>query len=158
MTLGIVGLNTATAQDENPATRSVVVRDGDGDVLARTPLDGDRFAVGYRNSIYETLAEERYTVTADGDFRLREIAAVQLAVLEEYYGVPGAPTPAEDHDRLDWTVPPDPANTPVFTELSLAATDLGQRTLYVPGKPPLELWRLVDDDAPFIVLEIEEKS
>ena len=45
--------------------------------------------MSYRNSVYGTLAEERYRVAADGRFALVELAADQLAVLEEYYAVPG---------------------------------------------------------------------
>ena len=69
----------------------LVIRGHDGGVLASMPLAGARFAVSYRNSIYGTMAEERYAVLPDGRYRLVEIAADQLAVLEEYYAVPGAP-------------------------------------------------------------------
>ncbi len=128
----------------------------DGGELASVPLTGDSFAVSYRNSIYGTLAEERYTVLPNGSYRLTEIAADQLAVLEEYYGVPGAPTAAPDADRRNWVVPPDPTRPVEFEELSIAATDLGQRTLHVPGHKPLELWRLAEDNNPFVVLDIKE--
>ena len=57
-------------------------------------LRGERFAVSYRNSIYGTMAEERYAVLPDRRYRLVEIAADQLAVLEEYYAVPDAPSPS----------------------------------------------------------------
>jgi hypothetical protein len=53
-------------------------------------------------------------------------------------------------------VPPDPTEPVVLEALSIAATDLGERTVHVPGKPPLELWRLVEDKHPFVVLDIEE--
>lgn len=142
-------------QDE--AAQAIVVRGSDGGVLASVPLHGESFAVSYRNSIYGTRAEERYEVLPDGRYRLVQIAADQLAVLEEYYAVPGAPRRAAEVDRREWVVPPDPARPIVFERLSIAATDLGQRTVHVPGAPPLELWRLVDDKQPFVVLDIEEK-
>src|SRR5699024_6979989 len=106
----------------------LVVRGHQGSVLARVPLRGDRFAVSYRNSIYETPAEERYRVFPDGRYRLVQIAAAQLAVLEEYYAVSAAPRRAPPQDRRRWIVPPDPARAPIFETLSIAATDLGQRT------------------------------
>lgn len=135
--------------------RALTVMNDDGE-LARVPLDGDTFAVSYRNSIYQTLAEERYEVQPDGSYRLVEIAADQLAVLEEYYGVPDAPAPAGPGDRRNYVVPPNPDRPAVFDTLSIAATDLGQRTLHVPGEQPLELWQLVENGEPFVVLDIKE--
>ena len=135
--------------------RAVVVRTPDGDVLARVPLTGDRFAVGYRNSVYTTLAEERYRVLPDGRFTLVEIAADQVAVLEEYYAVPGAPRPAPPGDRRAHVAEPDPARPAVFDVLNIAATDLGERTLYVPGAAPVPIWRLVTGEDPTVLLEIE---
>jgi hypothetical protein len=135
--------------------RTLVISNDDGE-LARVPLAADTFAVSYRNSIYQTLAEERYVVQPDGTYRLVEIAADQLAVLEEYYGVPGAPVSAEANDRRTYVVPPDPSRPVVFETLSIAATDLGQRTLHVPEQPPLELWQLVGNNNPFVVLNIKE--
>lgn len=154
---GVVALEPANEQDEASASQAVVIRGYTGDVLASLPLHGEHFAVSYRNSIYDTLAEERYVVLPDGRYRLVQIAADQLAVLEEYYGVPGPPSHAGPADRRSWVVPPDPAHPAVFEELSIAATDLGQRTLHVPGSPPVALWRLVEDNHPFVVLAIEEK-
>ncbi|SDL39402.1 hypothetical protein SAMN05661010_01560 [Modicisalibacter muralis] len=153
---GVVALEPATEQDAASTPQAVVIRGHTGDVLARVALPGDNFAVSYRNSIYGTLAEERYVVSPDERYRLVQIAADQLAVLEEYYAVPGPPRRAEPADRRTWVVPPDPAHPAVFEELSIAATDLGQRTLHVPGSPPLALWRLVEDNHPFVVLAIEE--
>ncbi|MCV2488319.1 hypothetical protein OF117_03005 [Geodermatophilus sp. YIM 151500] len=135
---------------------AVTVRTPDGGLVARVPLDGDRFAVGYRNSIYGTLAEERYRVLRDGRFALVEIAAEQVAVLEEYYAVPGPPRPARPGDRLDHVAEPDPARPAVFDVLNIAATDLGERTLYVPGADPVPIWRLVTGEDPTVLLEIEE--
>lgn len=149
--VGALGPPLAGASGDGAA---VVVSDGDGDVLADVPLGGDRFAVRYRNSIYGTLAEERYRVDDDGRFTLVALAADQLAVLEEYYAVP-APTPAPRDDRRSFVAAPAPGRAPTFTTLSIAATRLGERTLLVPGRAPVALWQLVDDD-PTIVLRIEE--
>ncbi|WP_119458459.1 hypothetical protein [Rhodospirillaceae bacterium SYSU D60014] len=148
---------TGLGDGENEAAQAIVIRGQDGDVLASVPFHGEHFAVSYRNSIYGTLAEERYAVLPDGRYRLVEIAADQLAVLEEYYAVPGAPRRAAESDRREWVVSPDPERPTVLRILSIAATDLGERTVHVPGEPPLELWWLVGDRDPFVVLDIEEK-
>lgn len=134
--------------------RAVTVRDADGGLLVRVPLEGERFAVSYRNSIYGTLAEERYAVSGDGRFQVVELAADQLAVLEEYYALPGPAQRTTEVDRRTWRSDPDPERPAVFTSLSIAATDLGERTLLVPGQPPLPLWQLVADDNPTVALGI----
>jgi hypothetical protein len=149
---GAAVTSAAPAAGDGPA---VVVRTPDGDVLASVPLTGDRFAVGYRNSVYTTLAEERYRVLPDGRFALVEIAADQVAVLEEYYAVPGAPRPAPPGDRRAHVAEPDPARSAVFDVLNIAATDLGERTLHVPGAEPVPVWRLVTGEDPTVLLEIE---
>ena len=135
--------------------RAVVVRTPDGEVLASVPLTGNRFAVGYRNSVYTTLAEERYRVLPDGRFELVELAADQVAVLEEYYAVPGAPRPAPPGDRRHHVAEPDPARPAVFDVLNIAATDLGERTLHTPGTDPVPIWRLLTREDPTVLLEIE---
>lgn len=147
---------TLTSVWDDTDGRSIVVTDDDGEALVTVPLEGDSFAVSYRNSIYQTMAEERYDVRADGSYRLVQIAAEQLAVLEEYYGVPGAPHRASPDDRRRWVVAPDPAHPAVFTDLSIAATDLGERVLHVPGAEPVALWRLVDDSDPYLSIDIKE--
>jgi hypothetical protein len=149
----VAAVALATSGDREQA---VTVRTADGELVARVPLGGDRFAVSYRNSIYGTLAEERYRVHEDGRFELVEIAAEQLAVLEEYYQVPGAPRPAPSGDRLAYVVEPDPARPAVFHQLNIAATDLGERTLWVPGHPAVPVWQRVVSDDPTVLLDIEE--
>ncbi|MBO0680883.1 hypothetical protein JRC04_25735 [Mycolicibacterium sp. S2-37] len=146
---------SGSAGSTQPAELSLSIGNADGE-LASVALTEDRFAIGYRNSLYGTWAEERYAVQPDGSYTLVQIAADQLALLEEYYSLPGAPRPADPADRRDWIADPDPGRPGKFTDLSLAATDLGQRTLLVPGNPPLELWTLVDDDRPFVVLTLKE--
>lgn len=134
--------------------RSVVVRDAGGEELARVPVGG-AFAVSYRNSVYESLAEERYEVRPDGRFAVVELAADEVAVLEEYYMAPTPPWRAPVGDRRAWLARPDAARPAVFEVLNIAATDLGQRTLHVPGVEPVPLWQLVED-VPTVVLTIEE--
>ena len=159
---GAVGAATlGDRADEGVATggaegQAVTVHTADGQLVARIGLDGDTFAVGYRNSIYGTLAEERYRVREDGRFELVQIAAEQVAVLEEYYAVPGAPRPASPGDRLAYVVEPDPARPAVFDDLNIAATDLGERTLWVPGQPPVPIWQRVVGENPTVLLDIEE--
>lgn len=146
--LAIFGPDTAT-------TRAIVIRNYQGEALAHVPLHGQRFAVSYRNSIYGTPAEERYRVLPDGRYRLVQIAAAQLAVLEEYYAVSAAPQRAPADDRRRWVVPPDAQRSPTFEALSIAATDLGRRTVHVPGEAPLALWKLVGGEHPFVTITIE---
>ncbi|WP_105036275.1 hypothetical protein [Cryobacterium aureum] len=164
LTVGALGLVTAFGPvgadagggGGDGAERMIVVTDQGGDVLASLPLNGDSFSVSYRNSIYQTMAEERYVVAADGTYELVEIAADQLAVIEEYYAVPDAPRRAPAGDRRAYVVEPNPLHPAVFEALSIAATDLGERTIHIPGSSPYALWQLVDDAAPYLVLEIEE--
>ncbi|MHA6619398.1 hypothetical protein [Pseudonocardia sp. DLS-67] len=128
------------------------MRDGGGALLTQVPLPAAEFAVSYRNSIYGTLAEERYRVAGDGRFGLVELAADQLAVLEEYYAVPGPVRAAPDGDRRSWVA--EPRDHPVFGELAIAATALGERTLLVPGHAPVPLPPLVTDGVT-VVLDVE---
>lgn len=150
--LGIGLVAAARVPDRGIA---VTVRAPDGELLAWVQLPGTTFAVGYRNSVYRTLAEERYEVHPDGSFEVVQLAADQVAVLEEYYAVPSRPLDARRGDRLGYVAPPDPARPPVFDLLHIAATDLGERTLYVPGEDPVALWRLVEEN-PTVILQIEE--
>jgi hypothetical protein len=146
---GLLGSGCAVP-DPGPA---LTVRDGDGALLTRVPLPAADFAVSYRNSVYGTVAEERYRVHEDGRFGLVELAADQLAVLEEYYSVPGPVRAAAGGDRRRWVA--QPRDQPVFGELAIAATALGERTLHVPGHPPVPLPPLVTDEVT-VVLDIEE--
>ena len=150
---GLVGVACAA---ESPSV-AVTLRDSGGELLARVPLPAGSFAVSYRNSLYGTVAEERYRVAADGAFGLVELAADQLAVLEEYYAVPGPVRAAAPDDRREWVAVP--AGDPVFADLAIAATALGERTVLVPGHAPVPLAPLVADRGrsdPTVVLDVEE--
>ncbi len=155
--LTALGSTAAVVQaDMGGRSQFLVVRDAGGDLLVRVPLEAGGFAVSYRNSVYDSFAEERYEVLSDGRFEVVELAADELAVLEEYYMSPSPPRRAPAGDRRRWLTEPDAARPAVFEVLSIAATDLGQRTLHVPGTKPVPLWQLVED-VPTVVLQIEEK-
>jgi hypothetical protein len=151
----VVGITGAVARGaaDQPA---VTVRTAAGTVVAQVPLHGDRFALRYRNSIYRTLAEERYRVLPDGRFELVQIATDQLALLEEYYQLPGPARPAPPGDRRNFVADPDPAHPAVFRKLRFAATDLGERTLLVPGRAPVPVWQRVVTQDPTAILDVEE--
>jgi len=146
---GLLGAGCAGA-DPGPA---LTVRGSGGELLTQVPLPAKEFAVSYRNSVYGSVAEERYHVREGGRFGLVELAADQLAVLEEYYAVPGPVRTAPDGDRRRFVA--EPRDHPVFSELAIAATALGERTLHVPGRPPVPLPPLVTDEVT-VVLDIEE--
>jgi hypothetical protein len=141
---GVIAGSAAAAPQQR-----IVVTDDDGRVLARLTLGERRaFSLRYRNSLYGTLAEERFTV--DGQrFRLDELAAEQLAVLEEYYAVSEAPVLVTDW----WSAPP--AYELELERLTVAATDLGERTILVEGQAAVPLWKLAADSKPFVHLELE---
>jgi hypothetical protein len=122
--------------------------------LATVPLAADRaFSLRYRNSLYGTLAEERFIVTGDGQLRLVELAADQLAVLEEYYAIRAPARRDAGAGGRAWSA--DPAHVPVIAELRVAATDRGERTLLVAGQSPVDLTRFVTDAAPTVIVELD---
>lgn len=143
----LMGAGSAAAA---PGETAVIVTDDDGHVLARLVLpQSGRFSLRYRNSLYGTLAEERFVLDR-GRFRLDQLGAEQLAVLEEYYAVSEAPIRA----ATDWYHAP-PAYELELERLTVAATDLGERTLLVEGFSPLHLWKLPNEDGPLVHLEVE---
>jgi hypothetical protein len=131
----------------------VFVRDEDGGVLARVSLPaGGLVTLRYRNSLYGSLAEERFVAQGDA-LRLVELAADERAVLDEYYVIDGGAERARPGDMRAWTgVPRDLV---VLESLAVAATDLGRRELIVGGQRPIELWRLVDDREPTVLITLE---
>jgi hypothetical protein len=129
-----------------------VVTDAGGAILAKSELADGRFALRYRNSVYGSLAEERFAVAGDGRILLAGLAAEELAVLGEYYTARN-PRPADGGQALRWEAAPQ--QTIVLEQLTVAATDLGQRTLLVSGRPPIALWLLVGDSAPELTLRAE---
>lgn len=163
--IALMVIGAALAAGWPPATRSgypapgppapwrLVVRGATDEVMLSVPLPDGRFALRYRNSVYGSLAEERFAVTADGRMALVELAADEAAVLEEYYGAADRPRPAEASDPLRWRVQPAAALT--LEELPLAATRHGLRTLVVDGRGPVPLWQVAGDGGPTLVLGVE---
>jgi hypothetical protein len=130
----------------------LVVTDARGVTLASTELTDGRFALRYRNSVYRSPAEERFAVAGDGRIFLSGLAADDQAVLGEYYAA-RKPRLAGEGDALRWEATPQQAVA--LEQLTVAATDLGERTLLVDGRPPIALWLLVDDSAPGLTLRAE---
>lgn len=148
--IGALGWTAASAE---PA-QVIVVRLPDGTRLASVPLNSDgEFALRYRNSLYGSLAEERFVAGPGRSMELVELAADELAVLEEYYAIDQPAQPAPSADSRVWTAVS--AQRVSLESLVVAATDRGERTLLVDGHPDLALWHLVEDGAASVVLTLE---
>jgi hypothetical protein len=146
-----VAAATVVAHAVGPQRVELVVGLDGGPVVARFALaEGAAVTLRYRNSLYGSLAEERFRVEG-ARLRLVALAADERAVLDEYYLTNGA-SPAARTDARRWHGTPREALT--LDRLAVAATDLGERTLLVRDHPPLELWRLVEDGRPTVVLEV----
>lgn len=141
--------SVAVARDED--SRWLVVRNRAGAELARVVLPpSDQFSLRYRNSVYESLAEERFSVVVD-QLRLDELAADELAVLEEYYTATGAMRGGASD--LEWRVAV--IRPPITLPLLIQATALGQRTLRTADSA-IALWRLVaGTDDTLVILSVE---
>ena len=104
----------------------MVVRDQDGEVLAKSALPADgSFALEYRHSYYGVAARERFRAEGDG-FRMVGVESSSEAVLD-YYELAGSKRPGA------WKalVPTAPQR---FERLPLIATPVGRRTLAVDGR------------------------
>ena len=124
-------------------------------MLHEVALPASGFALRYRNSVYGSLAEERFEITAEGRIRLRGLAAEDPAVLDEYYVLAGPPRRSPDgDDALGWVG--TPARPVEVEELPLAASERGERTLLVEGVRPIALWRLAARTGPTVVLSVIE--
>jgi hypothetical protein len=133
------------------AAQQLVVRGWDDEILLRLPLPAGHFALRYRNSLYGSLAEERFAVGADGMMELVGLAADDAAVLDEYYLTAG-PQPAAAGDSRRWHA--QPIARLRLERLTVAATEHGRRTLLV-GDRQIPLWQLAAGGAPTVVLEVE---
>lgn len=145
----LIAAAAATARDGGGGPW-VVVRDDNGEELARVALPASHeLTLRYRNSIYDSLAEEHFGV-AGNKLELHALGAEELAVLEEYYGAFGA-TP--ENAEMPWRVSVERA--PVALPLRIQATALGERTLIV-GAHEVSLWRLVAGrDDTIVILNVE---
>jgi hypothetical protein len=141
------------ATTAGPAEERLVLTDATGARLAAVPLPPDgRFTLRYRNSLYRSTAEERFGVSPTGELVLQELAADELAVLDEYYvAVDTVPAPRGDSRQYVGR----PALGVVLDELTLAATDRGRRTLLVEDRSAVDLWRFVTDTEPSVTLRVE---
>ncbi|MGH2394503.1 MAG: hypothetical protein ACRDGH_13625, partial [Candidatus Limnocylindria bacterium] len=121
--------------------------------LARAALPPtDTFALRYRNSVYRSLAEERFRVE-DDHLSLVELGADELAVLEEYYTAVGAERGGPDASRT-WSLAVH--RPPIALPLRVQATALGERTLLTSTRE-IALWRLVAGrDDTLVILTVEE--
>lgn len=145
--LGAVIAGAARASDERASW--LVVRDEAGVELVRVEVPASHeFSLRYRNSIYQSLAEEQFSLS-DGRLTLVSLAAEELAVLEEYYGAFGA-----SRSGSGWKVPVQ--RPPVDLPLRIQATALGERTLLVDDQE-LVLWQLVGGrDDTSVILSVEQ--
>jgi hypothetical protein len=141
---------TAAVAARDGGERWIVVRDATGAELTRAVLPpSGEMAMRYRNSVYESMAEEHFRVAGD-HLRLVELRAEELAVLEEYYTALGA---SRSPPLGEWRIAVE--RPPIALPLRVQATELGQRTLLTEAGE-IELWRLVagrDDTA--IILSVD---
>ncbi len=141
---------TAAVVARDDGDRWIVVRDAAGAELTRAVLpDSGEMGMRYRNSVYESLAEEHFRVAGD-HLRLVELRADELAVLEEYYTAVGASPSAGPRA---WHIAVE--RPPIALPLRVQATELGRRTLLI-AHGEIELWRLVagrDDTVVLISVE-----
>jgi hypothetical protein len=145
----LLGLTAAVAARDG-GERWIVVRDATGAELTRAvlPATGE-FAMRYRNSVYESLAEEHFQVAGD-HLRLVELRADELAVLEEYYTAVGA---SHSAGPRAWSIAVE--RPPIALPLRVQGTELGQRTLLTESGE-IELWRLVAGrDDTLVILSVE---
>lgn len=120
------GAGTAAATAREPGAGQVVVRGEDRRVVARAPLPpSGRFALTYTHSYYGQPAEETFQVEGDA-FRLVAVASPSEAVLD-YYALDGQ----RSRDEGRWLL--RTSGTPALEALPLVATDVGRRTLVLPG-------------------------
>jgi hypothetical protein len=157
LSLGVLAVLGATAAGVSgpPAAEWLLVgRLQAGAVVFSVPLPEGSFALRYRNSVYGSLAEERFTVDAAGRLVLTELASDEVALLGEYYAVAQRPRPAPPADARAWVAPP--AGQMELGELSLVASRHGERTLLVDGRAPIQLWDLAGTDSAALRLSAEK--
>lgn len=152
--LALLGAASAAAPAEPESGWLLVGRSQNGQVLLSVPLPDGRFALRYRNSIYGSLAEERFSVDGAGRLLLTELAADEVAVLAEYYEVAQRPGRASPSAARDWVARVVPSVA--LAELPLLATRHGERTLLVAGRQPLALWELAGEGSAAIVITAEK--
>lgn len=149
--LGAASVGTAG----RPAADWLLVgRSDTGTVVLSVPLPQGSFALRYRNSVYGSLAEERFTVDAAGRLVLAELASDEVALLGEYYDVAQRPRPAPPADARAWVAPP--AVHTALDALPVLASRHGERTLLVDGQSAIPLWSLTATQSAKITLTAEQ--
>lgn len=152
LAVGVVGARPELAALGEPRRAlQLVVRATDESVLLSVALPDYRFALRYRNSVYGSVAEERFTINGQGQMVLVEVAADDPAVLDEYYQA-GRPTATVEGDARPWRAVP--AAPLLLDQLPLAATPHGRRTLIVDDEA-FPLWPLAEGGAPTLLLRAE---
>lgn len=128
---------------------SVVVRDPDGRVFARSSLSGSGdFRIEYVHSYYEAPAAEHFVAERNGDFELVEISSPSEAVLD-YYELEGR----KSADGKWMSLTPDEPRR--FDTLPLIGTEKGRRTLVTPeGRLPL----YAEDGPRHLTIRVEEDT
>ena len=154
LSLGAAALLGATSAGPSAADWLLVGRLPAGDVVLSVPLPDDSFALRYRNSLYGSLAEERFTIDARGRLVLEELASDEAALLGEYYEIGQRPYRAPLWDARDWVAPP--ATQTALQELPVLATLRGQRSLIVEGRAPIALWSLAGSERATVTLVAEK--
>ncbi|HUG48671.1 MAG TPA: hypothetical protein VMP67_09685 [Candidatus Limnocylindria bacterium] len=147
-TVLVSGCSSPTGGTAAAAQWQLVISDGQGVVL-RVPLPEGVFTLRYRNSVYGSLAEERFRVADGGVLELIELAADEAAVLDEYYMTGDRPRPAAAGDTRRWRAAP--ASPLSLRELRLLATEHGERTLLV-GQTTVALWQLSDESSALMLV------
>ena len=155
LTLLAVALTGAVALSRDGGAHWIVVRDGGGAELARAALPASgEFVLRYRNSVYDSLADEHYRASSD-HLELVRLSADELAVLEEYSTAVGAVRDTSASD-LAWSVAVERPS--IALPLRIQATELGERTL-LTANGEIALWRLVAGrDESLVILAIEGET
>ncbi len=153
LSLGVAAVLGATSVGtrHQPAAEWLLIgRSEAGQILLSVPLPESSFALRYRNSLYGSLAEERFRIDATGRLVLRELASDEAALLGEYYDVAQRPRRAPLSDARDWVAPPVDQTT--IEELPVLASRRGQRALLVEGRAPIALWNLTGAQSAMVTL------
>jgi len=130
----------------------LIGRAADGRIVLQLALPRGRFALEYRNSVYGSPAAENFAVTDEGRIALVELAAVDPAVLQEYYGITARLGRVATGEREGWWLGP-PAEPVELDSLVVAATRHGERAVVVDGSRPMLLWHVLGAAGPLVTLE-----
>lgn len=148
---GLAAVSSGTPPGAPGSAWQLAISATNDEVLLRVPLPDGRFSLRYVNSLYGSLAEERFEIGPGGRIVLVELAADEAAVLDEYYST-DRPRPASLADSRRWRALP--ATPLTLEELIVAASQHSRRTLIVSGRP-IQLWQLARDRQQTVILRAE---